>query len=88
MKFELPVNAPYYVDRRITAKSGDGRLIRGARITDCFTLDGEVWFRWMAESELDHTLNSSLRVADEGVTWAKGWDGPDVEALKVAEALA
>jgi hypothetical protein len=24
----------------------------------------------------------------EGVGWARGWDGPAVEALKVAEALA
>ena len=26
--------------------------------------------------------------ADEGVGWCRGWDGPAVEALKAAEALA
>jgi hypothetical protein len=78
----------FYIGPKITAKSSDGRLVRGARITGDFKLDGEVWFRWISESGLDHTLNSNLRVSDEGVTWAQGWDGPDVEALKVAEALA
>lgn len=75
--------------RRITSKSSNGRLVRGWKSTGDFKLDGEVWFRWIAEiSDDDHIANSMLRVSDEGVTWAKGWSGPDVEALKVAEALA
>jgi hypothetical protein len=32
-------------------------------------------------------VNYNVRHRDEGVVWARGWDGPDVDALRATVAL-
>lgn len=73
---------------------GDGlfRLGRGMKITVMTTRPRPAVQRVRASFLLAGSIYTSgwvdVQLADEGITWCRGWEGEKVEALLVAQALA
>jgi hypothetical protein len=71
----------------------DPEIIRGVVTVGSFKMQGSILFRW--ERHLPNPnaamsatpFNATLDEAQECVTWVKGWDGVDVDAMRAAEAL-
>ena len=72
----------------------DPEIIRGRVTVGSFKLQGSILFRW--ERVYDSRglawtngtpFNATLDEAEEGITWAQGWEGVDVDAMRAAEAL-
>jgi hypothetical protein len=73
------------------------RAWRGRRVTVCY--DGRTWMQKMERIHRDHfemwifsyevsIPPNAFYFRDEGITWCTGWSGKQVDALRVAAALA
>lgn len=68
---------------QITIVTQEGGLLR-MRV---YAVDGSPKFTIWASSVDGRASYAEIYPADEGVSWCRGWDGPDVQALKVATGL-
>lgn len=65
-----------------------GRTTRVQYVVETSVQHPEPWYSSNLSYYTCTTHNYYIRLRDEGNTWARGWDGEAVEALRAAVALA